>query len=79
QILLYSWLLVPVTVIFGAAADLGAIYVAVALVGGGVFLALATRLRSSDGIAGAQRLFRYSIVYLGVLFVSMAVDRLVLA
>jgi protoheme IX farnesyltransferase len=78
QILLYSWLLVPLTVIFGAAAELRAIYVGVALVGGAIFLLLAFRLRFSEGIEGARRLFRYSILYLAVLFGSMALDQLVL-
>ena len=78
QILLYSWLLVPLTVIFGAAAELRVIYVGVALVGGAIFLLLAFRLRFSEGIEGARRLFRYSILYLAVLFGSMALDQLVL-
>ncbi|HJM75970.1 MAG TPA: heme o synthase [Dehalococcoidia bacterium] len=78
QILLYSWLLVTVTIIFGAAADLRAIYVAVALVGGAAFLWFAFRLRRSEGIDGARALFRYSILYLAVLFGAMAADQLIL-
>ena len=78
QILLYSWLLVAITIIFGAAADLRGIYVAVALLGGAAFLWFAFRLSRDEGIDGARPLFRYSILYLAVLFGAMAADQLIL-
>ena len=78
QILLYSALTVALTLIFWSVAQLGVIYLAVAVLGGGGFIALAVLLHRSEGDAGAMRLFTYSIVYLAVLFVSMALDEIVL-
>ena len=78
QILLYSFLLVAVTIIFGAAAELRAIYVAVALAGGALFIWYAFKLHRGEEIEGARPLFRYSILYLAVLFGAMAADQLIL-
>ena len=58
-------------------ADLGAIYVVVALAAGLGFIALAIKLRSAPTDANAMRLFTYSISYVTLLFVAMAVDVLV--
>ncbi len=78
QILLYSLLVVAVTIICGAAVDLGAIYFAVALASGAAFIWFAFRLKRGEGIEGARPLFRYSILYLALLFGAMAADRLML-
>jgi protoheme IX farnesyltransferase len=78
QILLYSGLLVAVTIIFGAVADLRAIYLAAALIGGAAFLWFAFKLHRGEGIDGARPLFRYSILYLAALFGAMAADQLIL-
>jgi protoheme IX farnesyltransferase len=82
EIVLYTGLLVAVTLVFGAVAHLGVGYTAVAVVLGTVFLVMAVRLwrraRSDQAIArDAMRLFSYSITYLTVLFVAMAGDVLI--
>jgi protoheme IX farnesyltransferase len=82
EILLYTVLLVAVTLFFAGIADMGALYVVVAAVLGAGFLLMAARLwqlARTDRATGrdAMRLFSYSITYLTVLFVAMAVDVLI--
>jgi heme o synthase len=77
QILLYTILLVAVTLIFGPVGRMGLLYLVSALVLGGVFIAHAVRLVRDNSDRTAMRLFRYSITYLGLLFVAMAVDAVI--
>ena len=77
QILLYSIALVLITLVFGPVGRLGAIYLSAALVLGGIFVGYAVRLVRSTSEETAMRLFRYSISYLGLLFLAMAVDAVV--
>ena len=78
QILLYTVLLVAVSLILWAVARMGAIYLVTAIVLGVVFLWQAVRLwREGTGV-GAIRLYKFSITYLTVLFLAVAVDSLVL-
>jgi protoheme IX farnesyltransferase len=74
QVLLYSVLLVAITLIFGPVGHMGALYLAAALLLGGVFIFRAWQLVRDTSEAVAMRLFRYSITYLGLLFAAMAVD-----
>jgi heme o synthase len=74
QILLYSVLLVAITLLFGPVGGLGAVYLAAALLLGGLFIAYAVQLLRQRSERAAMRLFRYSISYLGLLFAAMAVD-----
>jgi protoheme IX farnesyltransferase len=74
QILLYTWLLVAVTLMFGAVADLGLLYLVSALVLGAGYVLQATRLWRSPNAGAAQAAFKYSITYLTLLFTAMAVD-----
>jgi protoheme IX farnesyltransferase len=83
QIALYTVLLVALSVAFAAVAQMGLVYLAAAILLGGIFLAQAWRLwrvsTSEEGsTAGAIRLYRYSISYLTLLFVAVAVDALVI-
>lgn len=78
QILLYSIMLVAVTLMFGALGNMGAIYLAASLVLGAVFIGYAVQLFRNYREETAMRLFRYSITYLGLLFTAMAVDALLL-
>jgi heme o synthase len=78
QILLYTLLLLPLTLIFGAVAELSWIYFATAVAGGAGFLWYVHGLRQRPGIEGARPLFRYSVLYLALLFASMAADELLL-
>ena len=57
-----------------AAGTLGAGYLAAALVLGGTFLWLALRLLREATSRRAALLFHYSLLYLALLFVAMALD-----
>jgi protoheme IX farnesyltransferase len=74
EILVYSVLLVGVTLALAPVASLGVIYVASASLLGLVFVGLAARLRWRATPKAAMQLFSYSITYLTLLFVLMAVD-----
>jgi heme o synthase len=74
QILLYSVVLIVVTLVPVALGVLGLLYLAAALALGGGFLWLAWRLRRELVPRRAALLFHYSLAYLALLFVAMAVD-----
>ena len=76
QIVLYSLVLVAVTLLPFAWRTLGVVYLSAALLLGALFLALAWRLRRETSPARARALFHYSLVYLAALFVAMALDTL---
>jgi len=75
QILLYSLQLVAVTVIVFALQLMGLFYLLAALLLGGLFVYYAARLCRERSALAARRLFRYSIIYLTLLFTAMVVDR----
>ncbi len=82
QIGLYTILLVAISFVFAAVAQMGLVYLVSAAVLGAAFLWRAYRLwRVADSetgsTAGAIRLYRYSISYLTLLFAAIAVDVLV--
>jgi len=74
QILVYSVILVGVSLVLALVGRLGAIYVVSASVLGVMFVALAIRLLRRATPKAAMQLFSYSITYLTLLFVLMAVD-----
>jgi len=74
QIVVYTVALVAVTAAPFALGVFGALYLAAALVLGGVFLAFAVRLARAPGRRQAALLFHYSLLYLALLFVAAAVD-----
>jgi protoheme IX farnesyltransferase len=78
QIVLYTFLLVAVSLLLLPAAGMGWVYLVAAVVLGALFVVRALRLRAdaADGRA-AIRLFRYSITYLTLLFAAVAIDALV--
>jgi len=78
QIVLYTIVLVGVSLLMLPAAGMGWIYLVAAVLLGGMFLVQALRLRSdaANGRA-AITLFRYSITYLTLLFAAVAADALV--
>jgi protoheme IX farnesyltransferase len=78
QIVLYTIALVAVSLLLFPAAGMGMIYLVAAVVLGILFLWRALRLRAdaSNGRA-AIVLFRYSISYLTLLFLAVAIDALV--
>jgi protoheme IX farnesyltransferase len=82
QIALYSILLVAISLVFFAVARMGAIYFAAAAILGALFLRqayLLWRQGTSEERSTAQaiRLYRYSITYLSLLFLAVALDALV--
>ena len=76
QIVWYSLVLVAVTLLPFAWHTAGVLYLAAALLLGALFLRLAWRLRRETTIARAGALFRYSLLYLALLFVALAIDPL---
>ncbi len=76
QILVYSVVLVAVSLLLWPVARTGLLYPAAALALGGMFVARAARLRAKGTTAAAMSLFRYSIVYLALLFGFVALDTL---
>jgi len=77
QIVWYSVVLVAVTLLPFAWRTVGVVYLAAALLLGAAFLRLAWRLRRETTPARARALFRFSLVYLALLFVLMALDPIV--
>jgi heme o synthase len=83
QIGLYSILLVAISLVFFAVARMGIVYLAAAVILGALFLAQAFRLwrqasSPERSLAQSIRLYRYSITYLTLLFLAVAVDALVI-
>jgi heme o synthase len=76
QILLYSLLLVAATIAAGLTGLFGGLYVAAAAALGAAFILLAARLYVQPERRQALRLYLASLAYLALLFVAMAVDRL---
>ena len=80
QIVLYSWAMVACSLLFHPVARMGNVYLVSCVVLAAVFLreayALAGRIKRGDG-AKPMRLFHWSITYLTLLFLAMAVDQLV--
>jgi heme o synthase len=74
QIVLYTVVLVLVTMLPFVIRMSGLIYLAAALVLGGVFLAYAIRLYRAYSDSLARATFRYSILYLTALFSALLVD-----
>ena len=82
QILVYSWIMVATSLALVPVADMGWIYVGAALVSGGLFVAEAHRLmgaarRGADqAVLKPMRLFHFSITYVTLLFLGVAIDPL---
>ncbi|HEY0581112.1 MAG TPA: heme o synthase, partial [Chloroflexota bacterium] len=79
QILLYSALLVALTLVLSPFGMMGLPYFVAALVLGALFLRGAVRLYRQATPKAARSLYLYSILYLFALFAAMAVDRVVSA
>jgi protoheme IX farnesyltransferase len=81
QILLYTILLVVISLVFFLVAKMGLIYLVAAIVMGALFLRQAAKLNrtvTAEGTtAGAIGLYKFSISYLTVIFAAIAVDALV--
>jgi protoheme IX farnesyltransferase len=82
QIGLYTILLVAISLILWAVAHMGAIYLVAAIVLGAIFLRQAYMLwrqgtSPERSTAQAIRLYKYSITYLSLLMLAVAIDALV--
>jgi len=75
QILGYSLAMVALTVAVWTFGLLGVVYAVSAAALGAIFLYYAVRLWREATANAARRLFRFSILYLALLFVAMVVDR----
>ena len=75
QILVYSALLAPISVLPCLLGFAGPVYGATALVCGGIFVALACQLHRSSKVdrKAAHRLFAFSIAYLFLLFAALLI------
>ncbi|RYF47141.1 MAG: protoheme IX farnesyltransferase, partial [Comamonadaceae bacterium] len=74
QILLYSVALLATTLLPYAVRMSGMLYLISALVLGGMFLSYAWRLYRQYSDALARAMFRFSIIYLSLLFLALLVD-----
>lgn len=83
QVVAYSWAMVATSLALVPVADMGLIYLVGAVAAGALFVVEAHRLlqRAQAGASAAvlkpMRLFHFSITYLTILFVAVAVDPLV--
>jgi len=74
QILAYTLATVAASGLFGVLAHMHLAYWAVAALSGGVFVWLCARLMQAPAPAAAMKVFHWSITYLSLLFVAMALD-----
>lgn len=74
QILTYSVVLLLATVGLAPVGHLGPLYLATALVAGSLFIARSIEFRRQPTSERAMRLFRYSILYLSLIFVAVGLD-----
>lgn len=83
QIVAYSWVMVLASLALIPVADMGWIYLVAAVVSGGLFVGEAHRLLSaasknaSQAVLKPMRLFHFSITYVTLLFLGVAIDPLV--
>jgi protoheme IX farnesyltransferase len=74
QILLWTYVMVAVSLLPVVSGAAGAIYLVSALVLGGVFIALSWLLDRHPGIGWARATFHYSLLYLALIFLALVLD-----
>jgi protoheme IX farnesyltransferase len=72
----YTLVLVAATIVPVAMGTFGALYLAAAILLGGVFIVLAVKLLRAPTRKGAAGLFHFSLLYLALLFAAAALDPL---
>ena len=77
-IVLYSILLMVVSLLLFATGYFGYLYLIGAAILGGIFIQKSWKLKQSTGTDNSMSLFLYSIVYLTLIFLLMIVDRAVI-
>lgn len=75
QILLYSFMLLAVTLILFAMGAMGYLYLIGAVILGGIMIYMAVRLMLDNSRKWARTIFWYSNCYLAVIFAVMVLDR----
>jgi len=76
QMLWYTVILVPLTLLPVAFGAFGLVYgVSAAVLGALLFLGIVRVMRAAQWTAPAWRVYKFSLLYLALLFVAMAVDR----
>jgi protoheme IX farnesyltransferase len=75
QIFLYSLVLLAITMLLGL-RGFGIVYLASALILGGVFVGMAVMTMSDPGTRWARRTYKYSLLYLALVFAAMVADAL---
>jgi protoheme IX farnesyltransferase len=78
QIVRYTVLLIAVTFVPAAFGTFGIVYAISAVVLGAAFLWFAIELRRTMERVAAAKLFHFSLLYLALLFVAMAIDTVVI-
>jgi protoheme IX farnesyltransferase len=79
QIWLYSLLLVCFSLLLVPIQAMGLLYLLLAAIIGGIFLRYAWKVWRAGGHANTWGLYKYSLLYLALLFGAMVIDRLLLA
>lgn len=74
KMLAYTVAVWGLSLAFGWAAELGALYWVAAGMLGGIFTVMAVRVRRTESPAQAMKMFTFSITYITLLFAAMAVD-----
>jgi protoheme IX farnesyltransferase len=76
EMLVYALLLIPITLMPAAFGAFGMLYVAAAVLLGARLLWYCVKLLRETHMQGTEwKMYRYSLLYLALLFVAMAVDR----
>ena len=74
QILLWTFVMIAVSILPVVSGAAGLFYLVSALALGAVFLALAVLLARDPGIGWARATFHYSLLYLALIFVALVID-----
>src|SRR5439155_16764088 len=77
QILLYSLLLLPLTVMLWLTGTMGSLYLIAAVGLTALFIWYAAQLWRQASLVLARKTYRYSLLYLALLFGAMVVDHAV--
>jgi protoheme IX farnesyltransferase len=77
QILIYTLVLVPVTLLLPLLRVTGTVYLAAALILGAGLIDAAWRVWKLDGNRVAWRMYRWSSMYLALLFLAIVIDAVV--
>ncbi len=78
QILLYTLLMIAITLLPTPLRLAGPLYLVSALVLGAIFLRDAYRLFREPGTTTAWKLYKYSLLYLALLFAALVVDHMIM-